>query len=154
METLSNQERRVKGERQVAPASSRPAFLQGCTRRQDARRYPFRSPAAGGDRLGRSAKDAVAQPARPFVGVRHFGDLEEFFMQFTEMDFDGLFLLRASYAQTQNVAGFLLPRPALRAARHVRVVPTHNFVANLQATFCGGAIRVNRGDGPWAPGFP
>src|SRR5258708_4688875 len=117
------------------------------------RRYLYRSVAAGGDGLGRSAKDAVTQPARPFVGVRDFGDLEEFFMQFTEMDFDGLFLLRASYAQTQNVAGFLLPRPALRAARHVRVVPTHNFVADLQATFCRWTIRVNRGDSPWARGF-
>src|SRR5258706_13416861 len=115
---------------------------------------PFRSPAAGGDRLGRSAKDAVAQPARPFVGVRHFGCLNEFFIHFTEMDLDGLFLLRAADAQTQNVAGFLLPRPALRAARHVRVVPTHNFVANLQATLRRWTIRVNRGDSPWASGFP
>src|SRR5258708_27945462 len=117
-------------------------------------RRPFRSPAAGGDGLGRAVEDAVSEATSAFVGVRHFGDLEEFFMQFTEMDFDGLFLFRAAYAQTQNIAGFLLPRPALRAARHVRVVPTHNFVANLQAAFRGGAIRVNRGDSPWASGFP
>src|SRR5258708_39615722 len=118
------------------------------------RRYPFRSPAASGDGLGRSAKDAVAQPARPFVGVRHFGDLKELFMQFTEMDFDGLFLLRAADAQTQNVAGFLLPRPALRAARHIRVVPTHNFVANLQAAFRGGAPPARRPGPPPAPRLP
>src|SRR5258707_6650748 len=75
-------------------------------------------------------------------------------MRFTEMDFDGLFLPRAANAQTQNVAGFLLPRPPLRAARHIRVVPTHNFVANLQAAFRGGTIGANGRDTPRAPGFP
>src|SRR5258708_22495113 len=118
------------------------------------RRYPFRSPAAGGDGLGGAVEDAVSEAASAFVGIRHFGDLEEFFMQFTEMDFDGLFLFRAANAQTQNVAGFLLPRPAVRAPRHIRVVPTHNFVANLQAAFCRWTIRVNRGDSPWASVFP
>src|SRR5258708_34061636 len=118
------------------------------------RRYPFRSPGGGGGGLGRAVADGVSEAASAFVGVRHFGDLKELFMQFTEMDFDGLFLLRAADAQTQNVAGFLLPRPALRAARHIRVVPTHNFVANLQAAFRGGAPPARRPGPPPAPRLP
>src|SRR6266852_6687975 len=103
---------------------------------------------AGGDGVGGAVEEAITEAAGPFVSVGHFGNLEEFLMQFTQADFDGFFLFRATDAEAQKIPGFLLGGPALGAARNVSVVPTHNFVADLQAAFCDGTIGVHSCDHP------
>jgi hypothetical protein len=44
-------------------------------------------------------EEAVAEAAGAFIGVGHFGHLEEFFVAFAEMDFDGFFLFGAANSE-------------------------------------------------------
>jgi len=97
-----------------------------------------------------------AQPVRPFVGVRHFGDLEEFFMQFTEMDFrvDSSFSARRTMRNRKTSPGFCCP--AQRSGRRGTSELFQRTISSptCKPTFCRWTIRVNRGDSPWASGVP
>ena len=109
-----------------------------------------RSVGAGGNGIGGAVQEAFAEAASAIVGARHLRNLKELLMQFAEMDFNRFFFFGASDAEAQDVARFLLGGPPFGTAWNFPVVPAKNFITDLQAAFCRGAVDV---DGSESPGL-
>src|SRR5215471_4415512 len=90
----------------------------------------------GGNRLGGPMQKALPEAASALIGTRKIGNLKELFPQFAETHVERFLLFIGADAEVEHVAGLLLHHPALRAARHIGVVPAEDCIADLQSNLC------------------